>query len=180
MTMTDERDALVARFGAHVDLAIGGLAAAHASSTTALTRAIRRGPMQPAHHREVTSKAYPASGTVSIMHLRGPNQGHVWYVRSVAVSGLTPTTTTAGRADLYVSSANLRVLTDITQLGAADWRDQQATLPGVGFYSRGQLTIVAGENLWVVITSGTASQQYIASATIEDVEEGNDSQGFAL
>ncbi|MGH7484541.1 MAG: hypothetical protein ACREMY_02910, partial [bacterium] len=86
-----------------------------------------------------------------------------------------------GKAFIYVTamSGSNQVLT-LAQLGLSDWRDQAATLPNVAFYSRGALPLRLNENLAIVITGGTAAQQYVAAAQIEEYQEAATPQAWDI
>jgi hypothetical protein len=100
----------------------------------------------------------------------GPEPGEVWILRAVRVGGVTPTTTAAGRADLYQS------VTDPNMAGGtgntANWVDQATTLPLVGTYSNRQVVLRSPDNFFIVVTNGTAGQQYVANAQFEVYKDG--------
>ena len=121
----------------------------------------------------------PANG-LGVVRLTGPDQGHFWYVRRVIVGGLTPTTVAAGRADLFVSAADHRSRTALNQFAMTDWRDQTASLPNIATYSRGGLNMRLNEELYVVFSSATVGQQYVAMCQFEDYEEAAIRQDWAV
>lgn len=141
----------------------------------------RRPPAQPVFGRVTTTGLFVA-GAVTILRfpLRGPDQGHFWYVRSLIVGGLAPTTTAAGRCDVFVSGADLRELQTLAAIGMGDWRDQSTFLPNIAFYGRGELELRSHEKLFVAISDGTDGQAYVASMSFEDYEEGAVRQGWSL
>jgi hypothetical protein len=100
----------------------------------------------------------------------GPSPGDVWVLRACRVGGVTPTTTAAGRADLYQSPV------DPTASGAAgntaNWIDQATALPLAAFYSDQQVVLRSPDSFFVVVTNGTASQQYVANAIFEVYHDG--------
>lgn len=102
---------------------------------------------------------------------KGPDQGYYWYVRKLVVGGLTPTTTAAGRLDVFVSAANLDNTPTLAEIGLADWQDQATALPLVGPYGDGELVLRAPEKLFVVVSGGTATQQIVCTGTIKQLQE---------
>lgn len=100
----------------------------------------------------------------------GPQPGEVWILRACRIGGVTPTTTAVGRGDLFMSPV------DPSAGGAtpstAQWLDQATTLPLVAFYSSRQVVLRAPDNFYVVITNGTAGQQYVANAQFEVYRDG--------
>ena len=124
--------------------------------------------------------AFPTSGIVAF-DLGGPDLGRIWLVRRIAVGGITPTTTAAGRADVFVSAIPpVDPVTGGTGGGGtltgtalragvtAEWRDQATTLPLAAQYSNRQIVVNPNESLWIVISSGTVSQQYVVNAGVEE------------
>src|ERR1700757_2419805 len=63
------------------------------------------------------------SGGFAVVKIGGPDLGHFWQVRRIAVGGLSPTTVAAGRADIFVSAGDLRAFTTFGQFSITDWRD---------------------------------------------------------
>src|SRR5262245_57631257 len=93
---------LFADLAAKIDLHVGSV-----DKLSRQLRADRRRPLaQPVFGRTASSGTF-ATGVPLILRfpLAGPDQGHFWYIRSIVVGGLSPTTTAAGRADVYVSSS---------------------------------------------------------------------------
>lgn len=98
----------------------------------------------------------------------GPDAGFEWVVRRIVVGGLKWSTTAAGSAEVYVtglgtttgsaSSGGIAALTPLSDLV-----DQSASLPNKAFYGRDELVVKENESLVVVINTGTAAQQYVAS-----------------
>ncbi len=143
-------------------------------------------PPQPREMALVNSAAFPSSGVLAF-DMGGPQQGSVWQVRSIDVGGLTPTTTAAGRCDVFVASTALQVVDGVaagsqpggggfifgTGLAAGSlgrWRDQALTLPKVAFYSVGDLAVHAQERLYVVFSSGTNTQVLMANVRVDEYE----------
>lgn len=146
-----------------------------------------RVPPQPIERALTNAAAFPSSGVMGL-NMGAPQQGRIWRVRSIAVGGKTPTTTAAGRADVFVATTPQQVLADPPAAGSQPgaggiifatalapssvnaWRDQAPALPNVAFYGFGDLTVHAGEQLWVVFSSGTSTDVLIANARIDDYE----------
>lgn len=101
----------------------------------------------------------------------GPQDGEVWALRACRVGGITPTTTAAGRADLFVSPFDPNSDAGPGPL-VADWVDQSTALPNVAFYDSWQAQMRNPDNLYIVVTGGTAGQQYTANAFFEIYREG--------
>ena len=139
----------------------------------------RRPPAQPVFGRIAANEAAPSSG-ILVLPLYGPQQGYFWFIRSIVVGGLTPTTSTAGRADVFVSASDFRSQTTLAAIGLGDWRDQVAALPAVAFYGRGELPLRMNEELFIVISSGTNAQQYVAAIQFEQFEEAANAQEWGI
>lgn len=153
---------------------VGRLEISLGRSAAALERVAARKPPaqpQPVFYRIAQAGIVPASGPLWL-RLGGPDQGHIWHVRSIVIGGATPTTSIAGRGDVFVSATDLRLQSSIANIGLADWRDQANTLPLVSFYGNGELPLRLNEELYVAISNGTPSQAVTVAAQIEDVEEG--------
>lgn len=113
-------------------------------------------------------------------NLPGPNQGFVWNVRTLVIGGSDPTVAVAGRADVFVRADDLRVINGIAGIGLSGWRDTHAALPMTTSYGEGEMFCHANDELWVVITGGTANQQLAAIATVQNVQESAKSQVTAV
>jgi len=96
-----------------------------------------------------------------ILNLGSPDIGTYWEVESVIVGGTEVNVTAAGKAGLYVTAVPTSV-----GLGLSNCVDIAASLPNAGFYGRRDIVVTAQENLVVAVFSGTASQGYIASASV--------------
>jgi hypothetical protein len=154
----------------------------HIGSTEKLARQLRRRPpAQPVLGRTVATGIFATAVPLILKFpLPGPDQGHFWFVRSVTIGGLTPTTTAAGRADIFVSATNLQAQPSLAAMGLGDWRDFAATLPDASFYGRGEMPLRLNEELFVVITGATNAQQYVAAVQFEDYEEAATAQAWDL
>lgn len=165
-----EQGGMFADLCAKIDLHIGSVN----KLAETLEKQRRKPPMQPVFGRLATTGVVNAAGDPMILRfpLRGPDQGHYWYVRTIGAAGLTPTLAAAGRADVFVSAADLRSELTLAAIGLADWRDFTNTLPNMAFYGRGDLELRLNEKLFVVISNGTIGQQYAVNMSFEDFEEG--------
>ena len=149
--------------------------------------AARARPPQPIERDLYNAAAFPSSGVLAL-NMGGPQQGRVWRVRSIAVGGVTPTTTEAGRADIFVAETAAQVLAGAPAAGSQPghggftfntglaagstgrWRDQTTTLPNVAFYSRSEMTVKAGQLLFIVFSNGTSTDLLVANVFLEDFE----------
>jgi hypothetical protein len=172
----DVGSGIVADLCAKIDLHVGSVE--RLSKT--LERQRRTPPAQPVFGRTAAAGVF-ATGAALILTfpLKGPDLGHFWYVRSIAIGGLSPTVAAAGRADVYVSAANAGVLT-LASFGLGDWRDQTLGLPNVAFYGRGELPLRLNEEIVVVVSNGTNAQQYVATVQFEDYAEAASRQAWDL
>ena len=100
----------------------------------------------------------------------GPQQGEVWILRMLRVGGVTPTTTAAGRCDVFQQAVNPTAAG--LSLGLGTWIDQATSLPAVAPYSSRYVVLRWPDNLWLVISNGTNSQQYVANAQFEVYKDG--------
>lgn len=145
-----------------------------------IDHAVRRPPAQPVMTRVSASGIFTAGALWLAPQQFSPPQGRIWYVRSVRVGGISPTTVAAGRADLYVTTQIPNAGSTQAQLGLSDWVDGAAALPAVTFYNRGAISLRDQESLVASITGGTAAQQYVAVWTLEEFEEAPMREAFAL
>lgn len=102
----------------------------------------------------------------------GPDQGRMWYLRKLVIGGVTVSTTVTGRADIFVSTMDYRRYTTLAQFGTQDWRDQATSLPLVGTFAAGEIPLQYMEQLYVVISGGTATQEIHCTGTVEDFQMG--------
>jgi len=171
---------------ANLHLGIDGLRKEMAAARLARTAQI------PRDRACAASGVYPSTGVLALC-LGGPDQGWRWLVRRIAVGSLTPVTSTAGRADVFITGAPAPVAPITGGLGStsvtgtaimagltADWRDQATTLPLTAGYTSRQLVVSDTEQLWVVFSSGTSTQVYIANTGVEEYEESAARQDFVL
>lgn len=141
---------------------------------------LARSASAPVLYRNAFSGIVPSSGFLVIQpSLSGPDQGYIWYVRSIVIGGTAPGSSITGRADIFVSAADLRSYTSLVQIGMVDWRDQTATLPNVAFYGRGELPL-RSEKLFIVVSSATSGQQIEGGVQIEGFQESAASQEWTM
>lgn len=165
---------IAAKFALTLD-AVSGLS----SRMARVAKRLEMQPMTPVARSYPVSTIIPAGG-FAVAIIQGPDQGHYWYVRSIVVGGATPATAVAGRADVFVSAADLRQSPSVAAIGLNNWRDQAATMPLVAFYGTGEMRLVAGEDLFIVFSGATPAQQYNALAYIEDVQDAPVKQEFGV
>lgn len=174
----DQDRGIFAALCAKLDLSIG--ATDKLTSQLAKPRK-RQPPAQPVFGRVRASGFASSAGFVVLkFDQAGPKQGYFWYIRSIVVGGLSPTTTAAGRADVYVVAGGTPQGSSLASLGLSDWRDQSATLPNVAFYGVGEMPLRHNEDLYIIISNGTGDQQYVAAAQFEQYEEAASRQEWAL
>lgn len=123
-----------------------------------------RRPCVPGDAQLFASAVVPASGTV-VFDLGSVPLGRIWHVRRLAVGGVSISATAAGTGYAFSQGAppadlNLTNLVDIL-----------TPLPAVHRYGTHQFFLRPTEHLWVVCATGTAGQQYAASARLEDWDE---------
>lgn len=112
------------------------------------------------------AQGFPSSNAL-VLDLGGPAQGRVWELRHAVVGGELPSDTRAGAAYYYRVGGVLT--TQMPGLASMfDVIDWTATLPAVAFYAAGDVTIVGGERLVVVITGATDAENYQAVADVQD------------
>lgn len=130
----------------------------------------------PADVRQFTSGSSAVAATVPFaLQLDGPQAGYYWLLRRLVVGGVTWATTAAGTGEVYVTGLTSAAgnggngygsISSIASL--SDLVDQCGTgLPFKSFYSNRQVIVQSGENLTVVIRTGTNSQTYVAAAQFE-------------
>jgi hypothetical protein len=157
-----------------LSLTIGGLSSAVEEQQRSNDRRMRADSEEsPRFVRPLGQVVLNSSGFGVVGFDNKPAQGHFWYVRKLVVAGVTPTTAVAGRADVFVGAQDLRQVTSLAQIGSANWRDQATTLPLIGVYGRGELTVPSPYDLYVIVSGGTSGQQVIVTGDIEDYQEGS-------
>jgi hypothetical protein len=124
---------------------------------------------QPVDADFSVSAAVPSGGGLIAMDCGGPQNGRVWLLRVIVIGGIKWSTTASGSAQLYGSATSPIDTSGTLTANLAQLKDGSAsTLPFPAFYSNRQVEVQFPEHLWVVITSGTASQTYTASGSVED------------
>lgn len=156
--------------GARITAALDALTSSNKELSTKLDTWMRRATNVPTDHLARGVVLIAAGTTTGAVDLGGPQQGRVRIVRMVRVGGLTPTTTAAGRCDLFQASSN--PLTDSSSQDLTRWVGQATTLPQVAAYSARQIVLRWPDKLWAVFSSATASQMYVANAQVEEYQEG--------
>lgn len=126
----------------------------------------------PASVRLFTSVIIPTPTVRTGLNLGGPSAGFYWMVRRLIIGGVTWKTTAAGTAEVFVTAlagaeGQAVVGPMINGLALSDMVDQTAALPSKAYYSDQQFVVQENENLVIVIDTGTAAQQYVATAQIQ-------------
>lgn len=125
----------------------------------------------PSNEVVFAAGVFPATGNL-ILDLGSVPLGRVWQVRRLIVGGVTVTTAAAGQAYAFAQGAAP------SDLNLTNCVDIFATLPRGNTYGTHQLFLVATEHLFVVVTGGTAGQQYAAASRIEDWHFGSFSSSY--
>jgi hypothetical protein len=172
MTMTDESPGGLVSILADLKVTIGNMR----DTVSQLNANVNKSTHMevPRLFRAIGQVNANASGFgVIALDTPGPPAGWYWYVRRICVGGLTPTTTAAGRADVYASAMDLRVFVNNTQMSMLNWIDQAQQLPLCGSYSAGELFVLWPEQLFVIIDNGTNGQAYTARVDIQQFQDGS-------
>lgn len=137
----------------------------------------RRRPVPiPVDLRLTRSDTMPASGT-GYIDLGSPSQGNVWLVRRIVIGGLSFAITALGRGDVFISAIKPTIAS------LSDWHDSTGagnTLPAIAFYDGRNMVVKPNERIWVIISNGTPTQQYIAAASVEQYTEAAFKEMFSL
>lgn len=172
-----DQGSVFAELAAKLDLHIGSVS----KLTDKITKQMRKPPAQPVFGRTVAVGTAPSSGILVLRFpLKGPDQGHFWYVRQLIVGGATRTTMAAGSCDVFVSASDLTGQASLAAIGLGDERDFSSALPNNAFYGRGEIPLRMNEELFVVISGSTSGQQYVAALSFEDFEEGATAQDWSM
>jgi len=120
---------------------------------------------------ELGGVASTASSVVDIVIGLGENPavGRMWELRSLAVSPTNPETTVTGTAYL-LRSPTVPLLNGGPPMGG-QLLDIATSIPAVAFYSQRQVVVHNPNKLFVVITGGSASTQYVVRGTVIDVPD---------
>lgn len=95
--------------------------------------------------------------------LLGPHQGYTCHIKKIQVSGITPDSTAAGTANVFVTSTDIRSATTLGGCPIAGWRDRALSIPLVASYVEDELVALPGEALFVAFNGATNGQIYVAS-----------------
>lgn len=159
--------------GFHPLEALGGLlervGVALEGNARAQDRLLRYFTMQPSYQRREDSLIVATA--TDAFSLGGPMQGMQYKVRSIIIGGLTPSTAAAGTADIFsTAGVPYAQITSLAQLPLADWRDHAASLPNIAFYGLDEITLNYPEKLVIVLSNATIGQQYVAAASVTEVQ----------
>lgn len=168
MSYTDtDSGNLLSLFG-ELKIHLGGISSAIRDSVDWQKRAKRYDV--PISTKRPYSLVMPASGLGEV-DLGGPNQGRVWNVRSITVSGTDPSVAVTGRLDVYVTGSNLGQFTALSSIGTADWRDYSSSLPSVAFYGVGEMRVLPNERLRLIFSTVAGGTNLSGSILVEDFED---------
>lgn len=168
MTFTDDPHGLAAGF--NFELGFHSLR----SEVRELRKDLRSGQARsrlevPRDRREIFSgvapngsNAFPAAGNL-ILEVDGPQLGVIWEVKLIMVGGTTVNASPPGTAYVFACTAppadlNLTMAKTISQ----------TPFPVVGTWGTGVFKVRPPQNLYVVITGGTAGLAYAAVADINE------------
>lgn len=140
-----------------------------------LTQAAKRSAY-PAMVRDVQQAVANAAG-IAVLNFGGPDQGHFWEVAQYTVGGVTSTTVAAGRCDVFIDAADFNGPSmSSLNIGLTAWRDYSLVLPNLAFYGRGQMVLRAPEEVTIIVSGGTAGQQYVGVLRALDFQEAANAQ----
>jgi hypothetical protein len=118
----------------------------------------------PSYVNQRQSVVIPAGGARTGMGFTGPRAGYFMLLRRLIIGGLTWKTTAAGTAEVYVTALPSGA---IASMGLSDMVDQAVSLPNKAYYSNQQVRVNPGEHVEMIIDTGTAAQQYVATGFFE-------------
>lgn len=121
-----------------------------------------------------------AANGIGVIRFGGPDQGHYWYIKKLTVAGITPTTVAAGRADVFISAADMRSVFAAGATSSMDWRDQAPTLPTVLPYGNAVMPLRLNEELFVVFSGATPGATYVSCIGYFDFEESSARQEWSI
>lgn len=166
MPPEDEHGGIGLELGGAVELhlALGGLATELKHQRQMTER--RRQALIEAQQRPVpiTGSATSGSGGTLAFSCQGPARGYVWLLRRIWVGGSLITDTPGGTAYLFGRPNDPSK--DLSPTNLVDDFTHQA-LPQIGYYSNEQVTLQAGEQLWVYITPADDDTQYVAAGQVQ-------------
>ena len=120
-----------------------------------------------------------ATGTTTEVGVGGPDQGHLWLVRRLAV-GAMPVASALSGVSAYVfitAEPSGYVVNTLPVLGWHTWTN---TVPNTAHFSNRQMIVRPGEHIRIIFTGTTSTVQYIAECTVEDYEQAAFSEQFGL
>lgn len=138
---------------ANIGIDLGKKIDALAASNDRLWRRLQANT--PVNYSAYASGVYPSTGTLTL-NLGSPDQGTYWEIHGISVGGTDWTVTAAGSAGVYVSGVP-------GAGGLNNTRDHTSTLPSQAFYGTRVFVVQEVEYLYLVISGGTAGQQYVAN-----------------
>ncbi len=134
------------------------------------TQLLQRLSDAPKNYSYRNSGVIPAGATTVSFLIGDPQIGRSVFLRQLTISAPLWATTVAGSAVIVRSGQNpagAGAAIDGTSVVA-----YAATLPMVAQWGTQEIPVMAGDNLWCVITGAVAAQQFVASAQYEDFQSG--------
>ena len=160
-----------ARLAAGLDLQLGKITDGLDATTSEIRKLRQEARRQPALVKISSVFTYSSTGIITQQGgtgvgvlIGGPEVGQEWNVRQIVVTGTTLTAAPAGVAWFLVSAG---VPNELSPTSVMDF--SHAALPQVSFYSPDQFYLAPNENLYMVITGGTANTQYVCSVLYQNV-----------
>lgn len=133
----------------------------------------------PVDYIHSNSAVVPSPTANTEVGLGGPDQGHVWLVRQLAVGAIPVTTPLVGASCyVYITGQTAPNITGI--MPVFDLATYTATVPRTGHWSNRQMVVKAGQKIRAVFVGVTAGLQVAAEARVEDYEEAAFSEAFEL
>jgi len=114
-------------------------------------------------YRHASTDAAIIVNSFGIATLLGPHQAYTCHIKKIQVSGITPDTVSAGTANVFVTSTDIRSATALSGCPIAGWRDRALSIPLVASYVEDELVALPGEALFVAFNGATNGQMYVAS-----------------
>lgn len=115
----------------------------------------------------------PATGPL-LLSLGGPEVGRKWIIRAFRVcDGGNAQTAVTGKADFYVGQATAPTAAGLAAwvpVPPGNWRWTFPNLPNIVTFTSDSQYVNSTDNLFCVITGGTATQNILAAASIKDID----------
>ena len=98
-------------------------------------------------------------------------ENKVWDLRRVTVTGSSPDGTTGGKVWYYKGHAPINLGAGQLDRYALDFIDWAQSIPLPAYWSRHQVTLQGGEDLYFICTGMTAGAQIIITGQVEETDE---------